>query len=229
MQRTILITGATGNLGHDVVNSIFASGHKIIATVGSSEISESLIQKTIVQQRVDLLRESSAESFMHGIINGHPQLDGAVLLVGGFGMGNIESTNEAMLDKQITLNFKTAWFIIKPLMSHFKKSGGGQIVLVGARPAINPDEGKNVVAYALSKSLLFSLAEIINAEGKDAGITASIVVPGILDTAPNRNAMPDADFEDWVKTSTVAETISFILSDAGKALRQPVFKVYNRS
>ncbi|MGB3081284.1 MAG: SDR family NAD(P)-dependent oxidoreductase, partial [Saprospiraceae bacterium] len=129
----------------------------------------------------------------------------------------------------ISLNFKTAWFIIKPLMTHFKKSGGGQIILIGARPAINPDEGKNVVAYSLSKSLLISLAEIINTEGKNAGITASIIIPGILDTAPNRKAMPDADFEGWVKTSTVAETISFILSDAGKALRQPVFKVYNRS
>lgn len=216
-------------MGQDVVNSISAAGHHIIATVGSGEVPESLIEKTIVQQRVDLLNEAAAESFVHSIVNQYPSLDGAILLVGGFGMGNIENTNEAMLDKQISLNFKTAWFIIKPLMTHFKKSGGGQIILIGARPAINPDEGKNVVAYSLSKSLLISLAEIINTEGKNAGITASIIIPGILDTAPNRKAMPDADFEGWVKTSTVAETISFILSDAGKALRQPVFKVYNRS
>ncbi|MEP6647060.1 MAG: SDR family NAD(P)-dependent oxidoreductase [Saprospiraceae bacterium] len=229
MQRTILITGSNGNLGQDVISTLSAAGHRIIATIGSGDIPESLKQQTISQHRVDLLNETAADTFVRESIELHPQIDAAVLLVGGFAMGGIDVTNEAMLDKQISLNFKTVWFIIKPLIAHFKTLGGGQIIMIGARPAIQPEEGKNVVAYALSKSLLFSLAEIINNDGKDFGITASIIVPGVLDTPPNRKAMPDANFKDWVNTSVVADSISFILSESGKNLRQPLFKLYNRS
>ena len=229
MQRTILITGANGNLGQKVIQKLSAEGHKIIAMVGSGHLPESLRQKALIQAHVDLFNEESAEAFVHSMIDQYPQLDAAILLVGGFEIGTVEATDEALLDKQIALNFKTAWFVIKPLMTHFRKSKTGQFVLICARPAINPEEGKNMVAYAISKSMLISLAEIINAEGKKMGITASVIIPSILVTPPNRKAMPDADFERWVKPSTIAETISFILSDTGKALRQPVFKVYHLS
>lgn len=229
MKRTILITGSTGNLGQDVILALAAVGHDIIATVGSGDIPESLKQQTISQHRVDLLNEAAAETFVKEAVEQNPALDTAVLLVGGFATGDIEMTSEAMLDKQIALNFKTAWFIIKPLIAHFKFLGRGQIIMVGARPAIHPEEGKKMVAYSLSKSLIFSLAAIINSDGKDFGITASIIVPGILDTPPNRKAMPEANYDNWVKTSAVAEAICFILSDSGQNLRQPVFKMYNQS
>ncbi|HZV68881.1 MAG TPA: SDR family NAD(P)-dependent oxidoreductase [Saprospiraceae bacterium] len=229
MERTILITGANGNLGREVVKLLSAEGYKIIAVAGHGEITESLKQHAIRVDHVDLLDEKSSEIFVQSMIDEYPQLEAAVLLAGGFEMGNLEKTDENLLDKQIALNFKTAWFVVKPFMTHFKKKGAGQIILIGSRPAINPKDGKNSIAYALSKSLLFRLAEIINDSGKDHGITASVIVPSILDTPPNRVDMPDADFDAWVKTSTVAETISFILSDAGKELRQPVFKIYDRS
>jgi NAD(P)-dependent dehydrogenase (short-subunit alcohol dehydrogenase family) len=86
-----------------------------------------------------------------------------------------------------------------------------------------------MIAYAISKSMLFSLAEFINEEGNKQGITASIIVPSTIDTPPNRKSMPDADPEKWVKAMDIGETIRYILSDTGRKLRQPVFKVYHQS
>jgi NAD(P)-dependent dehydrogenase (short-subunit alcohol dehydrogenase family) len=229
MPRTILITGANGNLGQDVVSVLAASGHQIFVTVGPGDVPETLLSQTVAQAQVNLLDETAAETFVKDLIKIQPQLDAAVLLVGGFAMGGMEVTNETLLDKQIALNFKTAWFVIRPLMAHFKKMGTGQFVMIGSRPAINPKEGKNVVAYAIAKSMLFSLAEIINAEGNKQGITASIIVPSTIDTPPNRKSMPDADPEKWVKAMDIGETIRYILSDTGRKLRQPVFKVYHQS
>jgi NAD(P)-dependent dehydrogenase (short-subunit alcohol dehydrogenase family) len=228
MQRTILITGSNGNLGQEVVNRLSSEGHQIIAVTGSGPIPEYFNEKTINQSRIDLSNESEAEAFALDMIGQHPNLDAALLLAGGFSMGKLDMTDEKLLDQQIALNFKTALFIIKPLLAHFIKSGGGQFILMGARPAISPDAGKNSVAYAISKSMLLSLAEIINAEGKESGITASVIIPSILDTPPNRKSMPKADYSTWIKPSRVADTISFILSDAGRELRQPVFKIYNQ-
>jgi NAD(P)-dependent dehydrogenase (short-subunit alcohol dehydrogenase family) len=229
MKRTILLTGANGNLGYDVVDALASEGHTLLAITGSGELSEEQKSKVAFTEEVDLSDESASTAVVYKIISDYTDVSVAILLAGGFSVGAIGETNEDMLDGQIALNFKTAWFVIRPLIEHWKKNQGGQIILMGARPAINPAEGKNLVAYALSKSLLFSLAEIINEDGKDKGIAASIIVPSILDTPPNRESMPDADFTHWVKTEDVAKTIQYILSDAGQQLHQPVFKMYNKA
>lgn len=228
MSRTILVTGANGNLGKEVVRHLTSEGHEVIAVTGSKPMPVNLHDAILFQKKMDLSHEESTGNAIQEIVSQYSQIDAALLLAGGFEMGNLKATDESLLDRMISLNFKTAWFVIQPMMAHFKKSGGGQFILMGAKPAINPSESVSKVAYGLSKSLLFTLAEIINAEGKDAGITASIIVPEVIDTPQNRKDMPDADFNKWVKTSTISEIISFILSDAGRWLRQPVYKAYNR-
>jgi NAD(P)-dependent dehydrogenase (short-subunit alcohol dehydrogenase family) len=229
MQRTILITGATGNLGKEVVNTLHAEGHTLLTTYHSTQPDEAFKQKVTHLESLDLDEESASSNFLHKLTDRFPKLDAAVLLAGGYAPGSIDQTDESLINQQLDLNFRTAWNMAKPVMDHFKKRGGGQFIFMGSRPAISPEAGKSSVAYALSKSLLFSLADIINADGKAMGITASVIVPSILDTPQNRKDMPDADFSKWVRTQDVAKTISFILSEQGQLLRQPVFKIYNRS
>ncbi|WP_315819662.1 hypothetical protein [Paraflavitalea speifideaquila] len=66
------------------------------------------------------------------------------------------------------MNFETAYYLTRPLFQHMLESGYGRIVLVGARPALEPAAGQYMIAYALSKSLLIKLADMLNeaARGK---------------------------------------------------------------
>ncbi|MBL7791990.1 MAG: SDR family NAD(P)-dependent oxidoreductase [Saprospiraceae bacterium] len=229
MPNHVLITGASGNLGSEVVKKLYDSGYGICATVGSGDVPLDMAAMLLDARQVDLTDEAATQSYVEEITGQYPGLRAAVLLVGGFAMGSISDTTGAMLDKQINLNFKTAFFVARPLLKHFEKRGGGQIILVGSRPAILPKAGKDMVAYALSKSLLFRLAEFINEAGKGKQITASVLVPSTIDTAANRQNMPEADFTKWVKASDIAEAIAFLLSDTGSTLRETVLKVYNES
>ena len=77
--------------------------------------------------------------------------------------------------------------------------------------------------------MIFKLAESINAEGKDKGVTAIVIVPSTIDTEANRKAMPNADFSKWVPAENIADAISYSLSDTGRMLRESVIKIYNRS
>jgi len=63
----------------------------------------------------------------------------------------------------------------------------------------------------------------------NTGITSSIIMPSLIDTPPNREAMPDADFSKWVKPETIAGNIFHLFTEPGKALRETVLKVYNES
>jgi short-subunit dehydrogenase len=86
-----------------------------------------------------------------------------------------------------------------------------------------------MVAYALSKSLLFRLAEILNADAKGKDVVTSVVVPSTIDTSANRRDMADADFSKWVKPEQLAEIFYFICSNVAAPLRDPVWKVYNNA
>ncbi len=227
--KSILITGANGNLGTAVVKKLHEKGHAICATVGRGELPEGFAEMTKDARNVNLTDEAATQQYVEEITRQYPEISAAVLLVGGFAMGGIAETDGAAIDKQIALNFKTAYFVVRPLMAHFEKNGGGQIILVGARPALDAAAGMGMVAYSLGKSLVFQLAEIINAAGKGKHITATVLVPSVIDTPANRIASSGADFTKWIKAEDIADTISFVLSDAGTTLRESVLKVYNEA
>jgi NAD(P)-dependent dehydrogenase (short-subunit alcohol dehydrogenase family) len=105
----------------------------------------------------------------------------------------------------------------------------GRIVFIGARPALQPGDAKNMIAYALSKSLLFNLAEIINKEGQGKNVSAAVIVPSTIDTETNRKSMPEANPDNWVKPAQLAEIIEFVVSDPAAVLRETVLKVYNNA
>lgn len=224
MSKTILLTGANGNLGRATVAVLHEAGHKIHAVVGSGELPGTLQKQITSTHEIDLLDQSATGQLVTSL-TAHP-LHAAVLLVGGFVAGDLAHTSTKDIDQQIDLNFKTAWNLVQPLMAYFEKQGGGQFIFIGSGPGIDPTAGKGVVAYALAKSLIFRLAEIVNQAGKRNGIKASVVVPGTMDTPVNRKAMPDADFSKWVQPSDVAKNIEFLLSEPAQALQDSILKVY---
>jgi len=94
---------------------------------------------------------------------------------------------------------------------------------------IKVSQGKNLVAYALSKSLLFKLAEFLNESAKGKNVTATVVAPSTLDTPLNRKSMPDTNPADWVSPQKLAELLEYTVSDSSSILRETVLKAYNNS
>jgi NAD(P)-dependent dehydrogenase (short-subunit alcohol dehydrogenase family) len=226
--KTVLITGASGNLGKSTVTKFLAANYSVLATHSPGKPSSLAPHPNLETIPLDLTDETAVSSTLEVLFVKHPTLDAALLLAGGFAGGNIQNTDGATLRKMYALNFETAFFIARPLLLHMQKqSAGGRIVLVGSRTALRSSDGKNALAYALSKSLLFNLAEYLNAEGAKQNVVTSVVVPSTIDTPDNRKAMPQADFSAWVSTEEIADTLLFIAET--QALRDPVFKLYGKA
>jgi NAD(P)-dependent dehydrogenase (short-subunit alcohol dehydrogenase family) len=229
MKKNILITGASGNLGKATVAKFVKDGYNVIATVTPGK-TLGFPAEGVQLYEADLTDENSVNAVVRQIITDHSSLDAALLLVGGFAGGTVQNTDGALLKKMFSLNFDTAYFVARPVFQQMlTQSTGGRIVFVGSRPALQPKEGKNTLAYSLSKSLIFKLADFLNAEGSSKNVTASVIVPSTIDTETNRSAMPDKDFTAWVKPEEIAESIAFLCSDHGRALRETMLKIYNRA
>ncbi|HEX9511900.1 MAG TPA: SDR family NAD(P)-dependent oxidoreductase [Puia sp.] len=230
MPKTIIITGANGNLGVAAVKKFLDEGYKVIAVSQSGEhLGFAAAHDNFELKQVDLADEKATTAFAEELISLEGRIDGALLLAGGFAMGDIGATDGEALKKMISLNFETAYFIARPLFRHMLENGYGRLVFIGARPALKPEQGKGALAYSLSKSLLFQLAELLNAEAKGRNVVAAVVVPSTMDTPNNRKSMPDANFSDWVQPEAVAGMLEFICSEKGDAVREPVYKLYNNS
>ncbi len=231
MSKTVIITGATGNLGGAVTTAFISAGYKVIGTIEPGKRrDENRDTEELKYVEVDLTSEEKAQKFVEDMAKAEDEIAACVMLVGGFGMGDIAGTSGEDISKMITLNFNTAYHTARPILSVMKsQSTMGRLVFVGAKPALNPASAGGVTAYALSKSMVIQLANIINGDAKEHNATATVVVPSIIDTPPNRKSMPDANFDDWVKPEKIASTILFACSDEGSELRGSVLKVYGNS
>lgn len=228
--KTVIITGASGNMGQAVVRKFLREGYRVVGTIVPNDpvpmdIDDTNFEKVIV----DLMDEADSEKFVKEIIEKYKSIDAVVLTVGGFAMGSIAETKTADIYKQYKLNFETAYNVARPAFVQMLQQKNGRIFLVGSRPGLSANNSKGMVAYGLGKSLIFRLAELMNAEAKGKNVVTSVLVPSTIDTPQNRKAMPDADFSSWVKPEAIADSIYFYCTDTAVSLREPVVKLYNNA
>lgn len=228
--KTVIVTGANGNLGNAVIKKFiqqefFVCGTALHPSKTSDNFSSDMFEQTIV----NLEDEIESERFVHKIIEKYNSIDVAVLTVGGFAKGTIRDTTTTDINKQYRLNFETAYNIARPVFEQMMRQGYGRIFMIGSKQGLSSKNGKGVVAYGLAKSLLFRLAELMNAEAKGKNVVVSVVVPSTIDTPSNREGMPDAQFENWVKAESIADVIHWYCTAEASAIREPVIKIYNNA
>ena len=67
------------------------------------------------------------------------------------------------------------------------------------------------------------------ADLKGTGVRANSILPSIIDTPANRNAMPNADFATWPKPEDIARVILFLASDEAKVIHGAAIPVYGNA
>lgn len=228
--KTAIVTGASGNLGQAVIKKFLLEGYYVTGTlIPGDPFKPDFDSKNFEAAIVDLADEKAATELVTEQVEKHKQVDAAILTVGGFAMGNIADTSTADILKQYRLNFETAYNMARPLLIQMKKKGSGRIFMIGSRPGADMRQSKGMVAYGISKSLIFRLAELMNEEAKGTDVVASVVIPSTIDTPQNRKSMPDADFNKWVSAEAIANIIYFYCSREGAVIREPLIKVYNNA
>ena len=206
--RTVLISGASGNMGKALIKKFLQEGDQVIGTIGTFESSwNEIVHPNFEKVVVDLTNEKDTNNFFYRLLIKYGHVHIAILTVGGFSKGSIIETNLSDIEKQIQLNFYTAYNLARPVFNQMMTQHEGQLFLTGSVPGKNSVLGKGLTAYTLAKSLIFRLAELMNEEAKGKNVKASVVVPTTIDTPQNRLSMPDADFTKWMTPEKIANDI----------------------
>jgi NAD(P)-dependent dehydrogenase (short-subunit alcohol dehydrogenase family) len=107
------------------------------------------------------------------------------------------------------------------------QQSAGRIINVGSKGGLQGGEG--ISAYGASKAGLINFTQSLAAEGKRYNITANAVIPGIIDTPANRQAIPEANFDEWVKPEALAQVILFLSSEEAQAITGATIPVFGKS
>lgn len=231
--RHVVVTGGTGALGTAVLRRLRLDGAICHVPVllpeelASFPLADDADVRVV--QPVDLTDADAVDRFYADL----PPLWASIHCAGGFGMAALTATTPEAYRHLQAMNADTCFLCCRAAVANMRASDvghdGGRIVNVAARPALEPRAGAGMVAYTMSKAAVAALTISLAEEVAQHGIWVNAVAPSILDTPANRNAMPDAETQDWPTVDQVAETIVFLASTANQTTRGGLVPVYGRS
>jgi len=223
MNGRVLITGAAGALGRSVVQRFVAAGERVLAVGdrGIAEIASMAPPDIIKVHRADLTVTSEVDGLF--AVAEADGLSAVVHTVGGFRLGKIAELSDDDWSFLLKVNLDTTFRVFRATARAFLKAKGGSLVAVASPSALLGEAG--VGAYAATKAGVVRLVESLARELAPAGARVNAVLPGTMDTAANRAAMPKADPGKWVTTDAVAAVIHFLTTPAASAVNGAAVRV----
>ncbi len=230
--KITVIVGGEGPLGREVSKKFLAEGARLIIGWYSKEEWDeankliSSYSDRYIDMNIDATKEDQVERLMKTAKDQFGSIDILLHMVGMVYIGPmLWETETSVLEKLIDTNLKSAFLCAKHAIKIMLEKKRGRIVVFPARVAIEPQP--RFGAYALSKSGLITLVQVLREELKETNITVNAVMPSVMDTFRTRR-MPGAEPDKWVKPSEVAELLCEICSDECDALSGSILKVFGK-
>jgi NAD(P)-dependent dehydrogenase (short-subunit alcohol dehydrogenase family) len=221
--RVTLVTGGTGQLGRHVVTRCLDEGARVHVPVFDPGEADSLREhlgdrhdRATLHLEGDLTDAARVDGIMSDIRQAEGRSVEILLnLAGGFEMSAVEETRPEAWHRLWQMNATTAFLVSRAAVGPMKEAGWGRIVSVSAQPALEGGRA-GVGAYAAAKSAVLTVTRTLALEGRERGVTANALVPTVIDTPQNREAMPGADTSRWLPPDEVAGVIAFLASDEAR-------------
>jgi NAD(P)-dependent dehydrogenase (short-subunit alcohol dehydrogenase family) len=230
MECTAIVTGGTGGLGAAVVKRLLDDGWRVVVPwVAERELDRVQRREGLELTQADLFDHEAVAAVVSLAANGSgAPLRGLVNLVGGFAAGGrVHETPIEEFEKQFRFNLRPTYLMTQAAVPHMLESGGGSIVCVGTRAAVQPFPG--AAGYIASKAAVIAFSQAVAVEYRNDGIRCNTILPSVIDTPANRASMPNADHDRWVKPVEIAGVIAHLLSRDSTPTSGAAIPVYGRA
>jgi NAD(P)-dependent dehydrogenase (short-subunit alcohol dehydrogenase family) len=184
-----LITGGSQGLGKAIAEEFLREGANIFICARSGKelfaTRDELVKKYPSQKVLAGVCDVSDEAQVHDLASRVglelSPLRALILNAGIYGpMGATESVNFNEWKRALEINLFGVLLPCREWIPHFKKAGGGKIVVLSGGGATNPLP--NISSYAASKAAVVRLAETLAEELRPFHVDVNAVAPGALNT-----------------------------------------------
>lgn len=234
MTRTIVMTGGTGGLGTALAKRLVTQDVRLAVTYllpnEATDFEETieLDDDRLLLKRVDAANASAVNEFMSEVADQWGPVHGLAALVGGWAGGrDVDETDDLRLERMLDLNLRSAFYTVRAAIPHLQKAEFGRIVLVGSRAAIENPPGQ--AAFNMSKAAVMALGRSVAAELEATNVTASVLVPSVIDTPATRATLPYADYVNWPTPDEIAGVADFLLTRESGVMNGALVPVFGKA
>jgi len=225
--KVVVISGANGNLGRAVASIALEQGAKLaLLDLAFGPDEPDYPSDRVTCYKLDMLDQQATADCFKKIINDIGPIDALCNTAGGFAMGApVHETKDEDWSWMFDINVRTLLNAARAAVPAMIERKAGHIVNVAAAGALT---GSALMApYIAAKSTVIKVTESMDDELKQHGINVNCIMPSIIDTPPNREAMPDADFSEWVSPEQLAKVICFLASGEASGIHGAAVPVKN--
>lgn len=219
--KRILVAGAEGALGQAAVAFFLARGLKVVSSC-RQEGDLARIQGPGVESYVcDLSKDLEVRGLIEQAEKAGP-VDALFNAAGAFRYGAVTELSVEESALLFAANFQSAYLLARHLVPRMRERSLGRLVFVSAKGTLGLGEA-GMGIYTASKAALNHLVLGLSQELKGSGVTVNAVLPTIIDTPQNRQAMPRADTAKWVARESLLAVVLALM--AGKDLNGALLPV----
>ncbi len=233
-KNVVLIAGGTGGLGR-AVSLAFLNGQSKVAVTYRNQDEFTALKASagdflplLTGHIVDVTDEAATAALVKEIVATHGHIDTLVNTVGAYAGGTtLWDLDTRTFDRMFALNLRSGYSLARAVLPAMLAQKHGSIVNVAAKAAV--DHAAGASAYAASKAAAVALMDSLAADTKGTGVRVNSILPSIIDTPVNRQAMPNAPFDQWPKPEDIARVILFLSSDDARVIHGASIPVYGDS
>lgn len=227
--KIVLLTGGTGALGHVVAERFLQEGAKVATSyLFEDELKRlsDVFRKNVMVARADVTEDEDVAALFHQVVGKLGSVDILINIVGGFlPRCNVRDVKTKDWDQMMNINLRSVFLCSRQfLQQHSAASAYGRIISIAAMPALKPVSGR--APYAVAKSGVIMLTQILGEELKGTGITANAIAPSILRTSANIASMAGEDSSKWVAPEEVAELMLLLCSSKGQSMNGTCIPIF---
>ncbi len=184
-----LITGGSQGLGKVIAEHFLREGANVCVCSRSErellatrdELAKKFPSQKVLAKTCDVSNETQVADLVSFALQEMDSIRALVLNAGIYGpMGPTESVNLEEWRRAMDINLFGVLLPSRALIPHFKKAGGGKIVVLSGGGATNPLP--NISSYAASKAAVVRLAETLAEELRSFHVDVNAIAPGALKT-----------------------------------------------
>ena len=209
--RVVMISGANRGIGLAIADQLSSSGYTLsLGCRDPAAVDEARFPGPTAIHRYDAGDSATANTWTQSTLTEFGRIDAIVLNAGVMLPASLTNGNEKDLDLMWDVNFKGPLRLVRSTLDALKQSGSGRVITIvslsGKRLM-----GSGNLGYSASKFAALSLSHAVRHEGWDAGIRATAICPGLVETdMVSHIDAPSGEFK--ITPETIATTTAYALS-----------------